>query len=643
MKIKRIKLSNIGPYRDNEIDIDVSKNKNIILIGGKNGAGKTTLLNSIKIGLFGSYAYGFKNGGVQYYNNLLKIFNYEIARQKKSSYGIEIEFSLTENYIENSYVFKRNWVKNGIDVTESFVCQKNNENLDAENVEVIQTKIREVMPPAVIDTMLFDGEEIARIINENRLPGYLKEIINVNFNINLFDKMEDDIKFYIEKEKEKRTFTTEQINLLEYQNKYSESTKNLKNLTDIEQKYTKLIDELKFKLRHLIRKFENYGGLTDKEKFSMRSSLEVLENSRKENLQIVKRFLEDDIVFYLCKDKIEKIGRLLEQEKPILLLNYLEQIENYIGDDYSKGIREKLSSLIHTKDINVKFQDNEKLNKQIDEILTIIESSPPESLIYILNSSRDDFNNTKIYKKIIGNNENANSKELKILLAEIKNTEISLEEIREKLKLTQKELKQAEQYSNYALIELETYEKKVSIDMKEENSFNVARKILKISDEYKKGQIKDYLKKISELSVKKFEEINKKNNYVTKIEIDVESYSVILYDNKGQEKDIAILSAGEKQLMVAAIIWSIFKLSDRTNMFTFDTPLARLDKENRELFVEKILCSISDQVLILSTDEEIVKDLYNIVKNNISKKYLLVNDEEKNITEIKPGYFGEVK
>ncbi|MDD4623799.1 MAG: DNA sulfur modification protein DndD [Bacilli bacterium] len=643
MKIKRIKLSNIGPYRDNEIDIDVSKNKNIILIGGKNGAGKTTLLNSIKIGLFGSYAYGFKNGGVQYYNNLLKIFNYEIARQKKSSYGIEIEFSLTENYIENSYVFKRNWVKNGIDVTESFVCQKNNENLDAENVEVIQTKIREVMPPAVIDTMLFDGEEIARIINENRLPGYLKEIINVNFNINLFDKMEDDIKFYIEKEKEKRTFTTEQINLLEYQNKYSESTKNLKNLTDIEQKYTKLIDELKFKLRHLIRKFENYGGLTDKEKFSMRSSLEVLENSRKENLQIVKRFLEDDIVFYLCKDKIEKIGRLLEQEKPILLLNYLEQIEKYIGDDYSKGIREKLSSLIHTKDINVKFQDNEKLNKQIDEILTIIESNPPESLIYILNSSRDDFNNTKIYKKIIGNNENANSKELKILLAEIKNTEISLEEIREKLKLTQKELKQAEQYSNYALIELETYEKKVSIDMKEENSFNVARKILKISDEYKKGQIKDYLKKISELSVKKFEEINKKNNYVTKIEIDVESYSVILYDNKGQEKDIAILSAGEKQLMVAAIIWSIFKLSDRTNMFTFDTPLARLDKENRELFVEKILCSISDQVLILSTDEEIVKDLYNIVKNNISKKYLLVNDEEKNITEIKPGYFGEVK
>ncbi|MDD3453638.1 MAG: DNA sulfur modification protein DndD [Bacilli bacterium] len=643
MKIKKIKLLNIGPYRNNEIDIDVSKNKNIILIGGKNGAGKTTLLNSIKTGLFGSYAYGFKNGGVQYYNNLLKIFNYEVARQKKSNYGIEIEFSLIENYIENSYKFKRNWVKDGADVIESFICEKNSEELDAENVEIIQTKIREVMPPAVIDTMLFDGEEIARIINENRLPSYLKEIINVNFNINLFEKMEDDIKFYIEKEKEKRTLTTEQINLLEYQNKYAESVKNLKNLKDIEQKYLKLIEELKFKIRHYVRKFENYGGLTDMEKFSMRSSLEVLENSRKENLQIVKKFLEDDIIFYLCKDKIVKIGRELDQEKPKLLLNYLRQIENYVGLDYSKELRLKLSSLIINDDDNIKYEDNEKLIKQIVEIEECINNNPPENLIHILNSSRDDFNNTKIYKKIIGNNENANSKELKQLLLDIKNSEISLEELKEKLKLLQKELKQVEQYSNSALIELDTYEKKVSTEKKEENSFNIARKILKISDDYKNKQIKDYLKKISELSVKKFEEINKKNNYVTKIEIDSDNYSIILFDNKNQEKDIAILSAGEKQLMVAAIIWSIFKLSDRTNMFTFDTPLARLDKENRELFVEKILCSISDQVLILSTDEEIVEELLTIVEKNISKKYLLINDEEKNITEIKPGYFGEVK
>ena len=40
MKIKRITLYNIGPYLDvNSFDFTVSKNRNIVLIGGKNGAG----------------------------------------------------------------------------------------------------------------------------------------------------------------------------------------------------------------------------------------------------------------------------------------------------------------------------------------------------------------------------------------------------------------------------------------------------------------------------------------------------------------------------------------------------------------------------------------------------------------------------
>lgn len=74
MKITRIKLTNIGPYKNekNELNLNVTPDKNIILIGGKNGAGKTTLLNSIKIGLFGTYAFGLKNGGNIYFSSLKK-------------------------------------------------------------------------------------------------------------------------------------------------------------------------------------------------------------------------------------------------------------------------------------------------------------------------------------------------------------------------------------------------------------------------------------------------------------------------------------------------------------------------------------------------------------------------------------------
>lgn len=639
MKITKVKLHNIGPYRseNNTFDIDVSKNRNVILIGGKNGAGKTTLLNSIKIGLFGNYAFGLKTNSNIYLTSLGKLFNYVESRKKISKYEIMIEFKLIENYIENTYEFKRSWKKVDNSINEILKVKKNNSYLDKEETELIQTKIREIMPPSVIDTMLFDGEKIAQIIDDNKISEYLKEIINVNFNLNIFDKMEDDINFYIDKEKNRKVFSTDEINLLEYRNKYNESQKNFKNLSDIYEKYQKNENEQKFKLRNLLKKFENYGGIGDKERFAMRSSLELLENTRKENLSTIKNFLEDDIVFYLNIDRIRHIEEDLKREKPKILLKYVDEIAELLGEKKVASIRKELDKITRKENIEIKYTPTPKLSKLIAELFKRYDELTIDELKLTLKSSREDLNNTKIYKKIIGNNEN--SVDLQKLLKEIKVVEISMEEIREKIKEVEKKLKKATQDVNSSLIELETIERKLDGERKEENSFFIARKLLKVSEEYKTKQISSCLTKIADLAVKKFDEINKKENYISKIIIDKNSYHVTLFDNNGLEKDITILSAGEKQLLISAIIWAIFKLSNRNNFFTFDTPLARLDKENRALFVEKILCTMSDQVMILSTDEEIVGDLYKIIRNNISKQYILLNDEKTGKTELKEAYF----
>ena len=640
MKILKVKLNNIGPYKgeDNVFDLSVSKGKNIVLIGGKNGAGKTTLLNSIKIGLFGTYAYGLKTVSNMYFNSLKNLFNYVESKKKLSNYEISIEFSLIENYIENKYTFSRSWKKVGEDISEILRVKKNDVYLLDDDAEQIQTKMKEIMPPSVIDTMLFDGEKIAQIIDDNTISDYLREIIYVNFNLNIFDKMEDDINFYIAKEKSRNSFNADEINLLEYKNKYNENLKNLKNLRDVQDRYNKTLEENKFKLKGLIKKFDNYGGLTDKDRFAMRSSLEILENARKENLAKIKEFLEDDIVFYLNKDRIIRIKESIDKERPLILLEYVDEIGKFLGESSIKGIKSKLNGMLDDN-LEIKYNATPKLNELVDIVLKRIEDTPETTIQYILKNSREDLNNTKVYKKIIGNNENANSVDLRELLKEIKDMKIEIEDIKEKVKNVEKDIKRAEMEVNTSLIELETVEKKIDSERKEENSFYIARKLLSVSNEYKEKQVKDYLLKISDLSVKKFDEINKKENYISKMVINPENYNITLFDNNGIEKDITMLSAGEKQLLISAIVWSIFKLSDRNNMFTFDTPLARLDKGNRELFVEKILCTISDQVLILSTDEEIVGNLYKIVSKNISKKYILENNDKEGKTEVKEDYF----
>lgn len=103
--------------------------------------------------------------------------------------------------------------------------------------------------------------------------------------------------------------------------------------------------------------------------------------------------------------------------------------------------------------------------------------------------------------------------------------------------------------------------------------------------------------------------------------------------------DLNMLSKGERQIFILALYWAIIQISGKHIPFVIDTPYARIDANYREEISSKFFPNISDQVVILSTDEEITKDYYNIIKPYISKEYLLSNDQRENKTTVTNGYF----
>jgi DNA sulfur modification protein DndD len=74
------------------------------------------------------------------------------------------------------------------------------------------------------------------------------------------------------------------------------------------------------------------------------------------------------------------------------------------------------------------------------------------------------------------------------------------------------------------------------------------------------------------------------------------------------------LSAGEKQLFAVAFIYALAKLSARLMPFVIDTPLGRLDQQHRRRFVAEFLPNASHQIILLSTDTEIVGPLYDDIR-----------------------------
>lgn len=106
--------------------------------------------------------------------------------------------------------------------------------------------------------------------------------------------------------------------------------------------------------------------------------------------------------------------------------------------------------------------------------------------------------------------------------------------------------------------------------------------------------------------------------------------------------DISRLSKGERQIFILSLYWAIIELSGQNIPFIIDTPYARIDANHRREISEKVFPNISKQVVILSTDEEINEEYYEIIKPYIAKEYLLINDESQNRTTVENHYFFEV-
>lgn len=106
--------------------------------------------------------------------------------------------------------------------------------------------------------------------------------------------------------------------------------------------------------------------------------------------------------------------------------------------------------------------------------------------------------------------------------------------------------------------------------------------------------------------------------------------------------DINGLSKGEQQIYIMSLYWALIKMSNNNIPFVIDTPYARIDSIHRERITTKFFPSLSSQVIILSTDEEINDEYYKLIKPFIAKEFLISYSDTAQCTLVEEKYFFEV-
>ena len=116
--------------------------------------------------------------------------------------------------------------------------------------------------------------------------------------------------------------------------------------------------------------------------------------------------------------------------------------------------------------------------------------------------------------------------------------------------------------------------------------------------------------------------------------------TVKLLTKSGTEVTGLGASAGEQQLFSLALIHAVLRVSQRSFPIIVDTPLGRLDERHRVALMKQF-ASLPGQVILLSTDTEVVGPALEAITKNVAQTYLLRHNHRGDVgaTKTEPGYF----
>lgn len=650
MKLKSIELNNIGPYvGKNNFSFSSDYKRNTILFGGRNGSGKTTFLESFRIGLYGSLAYGFRTTSDTYLKKVSSLLNDDVKYEEKHS--IKVVFYLADQFEENKYTIERWWEYKEKEVIENVKVFRDDVLLSPVERDDFFELLKSNFAPSLLKLCFFDGEKILRLEQEEEIAFYLKSLIHNLFDIDLYESLEQSLQEYLYTSVDSAELEELINNVKTLSTELKLKEKKIKSLENEIEENNRQIKDLKLINKKLEDEFLRHGGLYYEQQKQIERKILEIEHSRKENLDFIKKFIGNELPFFLAypiykqlvsqleKEREHNVSQLVRDKIDELSMNNLfnklnlPQKDTEIEQAFKKDLIEMLTSddsvkMIHnlsTSESDKLISIFERLNK--DYLIKIKEKIQEvnEQLKYLrqLRQTLEKQEDTIEFKDLLKEMNLNNNK-----IFELENKAITLSERLTSTKIEYEEIEKKHRIE----------EQKLSNGLREKGSLLEAEKAVNVVRKFKEKQLWNKIKDVEHLSLTMVNRLFRKSDYITSIKINPKTFKVSLYDND-QNKINKNLSAGENHLVVLSIFWATIKASKKQVPIILDTLLGRLDSIHSETVINHLIPEFGNQVIILATDTEINEELYLNLKPVVSREYTLEYITKQKRTQVKEGFF----
>ena len=642
MIIKKLILHNFGVYADTNI-MEFSGKRPVVLIGGMNGRGKTTILEAVLLSLYGSNSFAYTESKYQSYGQYLK--SYVNKKDGTLESFVEIVFSM-DNSDEEVYQVHREWDANAQRVHERIWVKKNGED-SAFLTENWPMFVESILPSALSNFFFFDGEKIAELaVEETSLQ--MKESIKAMLGISVLDILDSDISKIITRIGKKISSNQDLGKLEELRNEKEAASEELRMLDeeidDLEKKKNRLVTELE----NLNSEYQVKGGDIVEQKHDLMqeraNKLTALASNQEDRYEMAAGELPLALVMPLLADikeegevehnrmisslALSKIKDLYSEfeGKNVNTDKFISFMQEKVEDDQSENIYNLSDSTLYKvgmlydhgletakEQVSKLIKDEKKYQKKIDEI--------------------DGYLSVDINEKELSDL----FKAIKATEKEITNCEIEIEDYHKKRSsLNNNYIMLSSEFSRMAESVLSSLE---AVDS-DERVVKYAHMAKDIIEQYK---IRLQARKTSILAATMtdcYKKLANKKNLVSNIEMDPETLDLTYLNKEGDIVTKERLSAGEKQLMVISLLWSLAICSKKKLPVIIDTPLSRLDSAHRESLITTYFPNASEQTIILSTDSEIDEKYYELMQESVGDRFTLEYNDDDKTTSLTKTYFG---
>lgn len=665
MFIQKIIICNMFAYYGRvEVEFKKQENKNLYCIYGNNGYGKTSFIQCAKILFLGiglldddkivpqikSFAKNLNLTTRQFIKgdgiNWRGILNESAYKEDKEDFYIEF----SGIYDDKNFCIRRSFKKNDSDFSEMLEFTLDKENYKNQQAQEMLNKI---MPPNLVEFFFFDGEQIESISNNLRTE--FRDKIEEILGIKSLGTAINAIESYQKELKDNESKNKEEAHRLSQLRGEIESIQN-----DINFKESKIkeceseMESQDSKTKQLQRQIDKLGADSSEEKANLIREKDELDK----NLQSYKASFKESIKAVIFANNASLIQELENELKDLETKQSQNDIQSYkkLLPELKKIANDELKSLEIDEEYSAIFESvlealPQKLESKIfkDSFITSAMLLPLKQSLarWERTTLANDISEIKNIKAKLEQNkaeqEELNSDEY------TKNKIATLSQERQKAKHL-KDAKSNER-DNLLLecrdlknkkdeIEKEIYRLEQNIDTQRIDEKLIILKSLQDSLQNYKARLIDKLRdRLKDLILQNYRKLIRNDN-VRGLEID-DDFSIKLKDENDDAVVIENQSSGQKQILAIAIFWALSKL-DKSNLpLIIDTPLARIDSENRANIIQNYYAN-GMQVIILPLNSEMGKKELEYAKHSLSQIYKIENTSDRSHAKIKTAYESEI-